>query len=282
MAMSSESNTYDISNKPKVLLTRREMLRLSGCGFVALGLGSAPLETFGADPAGFRFIVANDIHCRDERCHAWFRKLAASMHRHQPAFCLINGDLCENGLAEQLAAVKAIFGSLGVPLYATLGNHDYATDSDHGAFDKHFPGSINYHFQYGGWQFVGLDSTQGREVILTRIQPATLGWLDAMLPALDRTKPTVICTHFPLGEGVLCRPVNAGDLLNRFEGFNLRATFSGHWHGYAERHFEHATVTNSRCGSWWRPNNDGSPQKGYFLCEATGSGDVLRQFCVIS
>jgi hypothetical protein len=119
-------------------------------------------------------------------------------------------------------------------------------------------------------------------VVFTEIQPPTFAWLDETLPTLDPAKPTVVCTHFPLGMGVLCRPLNADALLARFDHFNLRATFSGHWHGYAERHFEHTTITNSRCGSWWRHNNDGSPQKGYFLCEATPTGEVRRQFVAIT
>jgi 3',5'-cyclic AMP phosphodiesterase CpdA len=255
------------------------MLRITGAGLLALGIGS---DARGAQPGGFRFIVINDIHCRDERCHAWLRKLAASMRRHNPAFCLVNGDLCEDGNTDQLSTVKSIFGTLGVPIYATMGNHDYSTDVGHEPFDKIFPGSINYCFQHAGWQFVGLDSTEGRKVVFTTIQPATLAWLDATLPTLDRTRPTVICTHFPLGDGVLCRPLNADQILSRFDGFNLRATFSGHWHGYAERHFEKATITNSRCASWWRQNNDGSPEKGYFLCEVLPSGEVNREYCVLS
>ena len=76
--------------------------------------------------------------------------------------------------------------------------------------------------------------------------------------------------------------MNADALLARFDGYNLRATFSGHWHGYAERHFEHAAVTNSRCGSWWRKNHDGSPEKGYLLCETSPNGDIRHQFCVVA
>jgi 3',5'-cyclic AMP phosphodiesterase CpdA len=257
------------------------MLRVTSGGLLALSLGARAFSA-AAEPASFRFIVINDIHSRDERCVPWFRKVAASMRGHDAAFCLINGDLADAGLPEQLAPVKEIFGGLGIPLYATLGNHDYATDTDHTPYDQFFPGSVNYHFQHAGWQFIGLDSTQQRQVVFTKVQPATLAWLDATLPTLDRSKPTVVCTHFPLGEGVLCRPTNAEDVLFRFHRFNLRGTFSGHWHGYAERHFDHATITNSRCGSWWRPNMDGSPQKGYFLCEATASGDIRQQFCVVA
>ncbi|HEX4086498.1 MAG TPA: metallophosphoesterase, partial [Chthoniobacteraceae bacterium] len=237
-------------------LTRRDAIRLLGLG---LGAAALPSSAAAAAPGGFRFIVVNDVHCRDERCHPWMRKIVASMKRHQPAFCLVNGDLCENGTVEQLTAVRQIFTGLGVPLYATLGNHDYFGNNGHAPFNSIFPNSLNYHFEHQGWQFVGLDSTDGRKVFLTMVQRSTLAWLDANLPKLDRAKPTVVCTHFPLGDGVLCRPINAGEILSRFDGFNLRGTFSGHWHGYAERHFEHAEVINSRCSSWWRQNNDGSP-----------------------
>ena len=280
--MDSEPVTSNETSHLNALLTRRQMLRLSAGGLLALGLGARSRAASSAGAAGFRFVIINDIHFRDERCEPRCRKFAASMRRHQPDFCLINGDLTDNGRPDQLSAVREIFGGLGVPLYATVGNHDYFTDTDYAPLNRIFPNSVNYHFEHGGWQFVGLDSTQGRQVVFTHIQPATLAWLDATLPSLSRAKPTVLCTHFPLGEAVLCRPINADDILNRFDGFNLRATISGHWHGYAERRFEHAVVTNSRCASWWRENNDGSPEKGYFLCETTASQDVRRQFCVIS
>jgi 3',5'-cyclic AMP phosphodiesterase CpdA len=204
------------------------------------------------------------------------------MKQHNPDFCVINGDLSEFGTEDQIAAVQEIFGTLGVPLYFTVGNHDYNPTTGRAAYEKLCPNSINYSFEHQGWQFVGLDSTEGRLVVFTRVQPATFQWLDANLPSLDRNKPTILLTHFPMGNLVLCRPLNAEDLLKRFDGYNLRAAFNGHWHGYAERTFEHASITNSRCGSWWRLNNDGSPDKGYFLCETTATGDVRHQFCVVA
>jgi 3',5'-cyclic AMP phosphodiesterase CpdA len=262
-------------------LTRRQMLRRTAAGLLAVGLGSRTLSA-STQPPTFRFVVINDIHSRDHRCLPWLRKLAASIHSHNPDFILLNGDISDNGLPAQLAAVRDTFATLRIPIYATLGNHDYTSDTDHTPFNTAFPNSINYHFQHNGWQFLGLDSTQRRDVFLTHIQPRTLAWLDATLPTLDPARPTVICTHFPLGDGVLCRPINAGDLLARFAHFNLRATFSGHWHGYAERHFDLASVTNSRCASWWRANMDGSKEKGYFLCQPTPAATIHHQFCVVT
>jgi len=255
------------------------MLRRSAAGLLALGLRASLASS---TPPTFRFVVINDIHSRDQRCIPWLHKIAASIATHNPDFILINGDVANAGLHSQLLPVKEILGALGCPLHATIGNHDYLTDTDHTPFDTLFPNSINYHFQRAGWQFIALDSTQNRTAAFTHIQPRTLAWLDATLPTLDPTLPTVAFTHFPLGEAILTRPLNAPDLLTRLSRLNLRATFSGHWHGYAERHFAHATITNSRCASWWRPNMDGSPQKGYFLCQTTPTQTLDHTFCVVT
>jgi 3',5'-cyclic AMP phosphodiesterase CpdA len=256
-------------------LSRRQFLRIAGLSL------AVPATRAASPPTSFRFAIVSDIHCRDQRCHPWLRKLTSSIRSQLVDFCILNGDLADDGQPDQLTAVKSAFGALGVPIHATVGNHDYDSTNTHTAFDRVFPGCVNSWFEHKGWQFVVADSTDDNQVFWTNIQPRTFAWLDAMLPKLDRTRPTVLCTHFPLGSLVLCRPLNAGDLLDRFETFNLRATFSGHWHGYAERHFDHASVTNSRCASWWRTNHDGSPEKGYFLCDATAAGELRHQFCVV-
>ena len=257
--------------------TRREMLRAGS----ALALGLLPGVLRASEQRGaseFTFIVANDLHFRDERCGAWLRAITSAIHTQRPDFCVLNGDLTENGTRDQLAAVREIFGTLGVPVFATIGNHDYLTDKDRQPFEAIFPNSLNYYFSHQGWQFVGLDSTEGQRVFYTRVHEPALSWLDQTLPSLDKSKPTVLFTHFPLGSRVLCRPLNAPAVLGKFREHNLRAVFNGHWHGYAQREIGAATITNSRCCSWWRPNNDGSPDKGYFHCHAERDGSVTRKF----
>jgi hypothetical protein len=168
-----------------------------------------------------------------------------------------------------------------MPLFVTIGNHDYDEGDRRAAFEEIFPRSINYRFDHRGWQFVGLDSTQGQQVFYTRVQDASLSWLDDTLPHLDRNRPTVLLTHFPLGPRVICRPLNAPAVLERFGKHNLRAVLNGHWHGYSKRLIGSVALTTNRCCSWWRKNNDGSPDKGYFLCRANADMTVTRQFCVL-
>ena len=251
------------------------MLRVSG--MLALGLLPA-VASAGAGRSNFTFVAANDLHLRDARCGAWLTLLVGAMKTHQPDFCVLNGDLTENGTREQLSAVREIFAAARLPLFATIGNHDHFADHDRAPFEAIFPNSLNYHFEHNGWQFVALDSTEGQRVFYTHIQAPALAWLDETLPGLDKKKPLVLVTHFPLGSRVLCRPLNAPAVLERFREHNLRAVFNGHWHGYAQRKLAAATITNSRCCSWWRPNNDGSPDKGYFLCRAARDGTITREF----
>jgi hypothetical protein len=267
-----------MSSEPLVF-TRREMLRMATGSLLAMGLW--PASALSATEAReFVFLVANDLHFRDSRCAPWFEAVANAMKRHGADFCVLNGDISENGTADQLATVRDIFETLGVPVFATIGNHDYASEDRRGAFEEIFPRQLNYHFEHKGWRFVALDSTQGQRVFCTRVPETTLQWLDETLPHLDQSQPTVLLTHFPLGPRVLCRPLNAPAVLARFRHHNLRAVFNGHWHGFSQREIGHTTIATNRCCSWWRKNNDGSPDKGYLLCRATSEGSITRSFCL--
>jgi hypothetical protein len=111
-------------------------------------------------------------------------------------------------------------------MYPVIGNHDYLTQTNRKAYVETFPLRMNYYFRHRGWQFVGLDTTDGLRYEKTEIQPATFEWLDDYLPRLNPRKPTVVLTHFPLGPGVNYRPANADALLERFREFNLQAVFN--------------------------------------------------------
>ena len=127
---------------------------------------------------------------------------------------------------------------------------------------------------------IGLDTTEGTKSKETVISETTLHWLDENLPQLKRGKPTIIFTHFPLGRFVAARPVNADALLQRLASLNVQAIFSGHFHGFTERHFGEATLTTDRCCSRIRANHDGTPEKGWFVCQAA-RGQVSRRFVAL-
>jgi 3',5'-cyclic-AMP phosphodiesterase len=261
-------------------LTRRQMLGLSASTLLAAGLWPGTLFAHGyGDSEEFHFLVVNDFHYLNERCGEWLTQVVRQMKSHgeKIAFCLLAGDLTEHGKREQMTAVRDLLKRLGEPTYVVVGNHDHLAADDRKAYDECFPKRDNYRFEYNGWQLLGLDTTEGRSAYGTNVQPHTLSWLDETLPKLDKKRPTIILTHFPLGPHVITRPGNADQLLARFKEYNLQAVFCGHYHAFTERHVRKATLTTNRCCSFSRQNHDGSKEKGYFLCHAK-DGAVERRF----
>ena len=260
-------------------LSRRELLRRSPAALLAAGLWPGALAA--GDPAtdAFSFLVVNDLHSLDTKCRPWFEKVVKQMagHDEKPAFLLVVGDLANDGKADQLAAVKEIFAGLKLPVYAVPGNHDFTDKGERKAYDDLYPDRLNYAFDHGGWQFVALDTTEGTKYQNTTIAADTLNWLDGRLPKFDRKKPLVVFTHFPLGEGVRMRPKNAEEVLKRLKPFNLRAAYSGHFHGFTERSVGDAVLTTNRCCAFARGNHDGTKEKGYFLVTAR-NGKLTRTF----
>jgi 3',5'-cyclic AMP phosphodiesterase CpdA len=264
--------------------TRREWLRLSagtGAGaLLSLGLWPGRLRGADAPPTeDFTFIAVNDLHCLEPACRPWFDEVVRQMKASAPSaeFCLLGGDLADNGTAAQLALIKDSFAALGMPCHAVVGNHDHQSDTDRSAYEKIFPGQINYSFTHRGWQILGLDSSEGTKSRETKISAATLGWLDQNIPKLQPARPTILFTHFPLGLAVISRPLNADDLLERCSGVNLQAVFCGHFHGFTARPFGTSIITTDRCCSRVRFNHDGTPEKGWFVCEAV-NGEIKRRF----
>jgi calcineurin-like phosphoesterase family protein len=261
-------------------ISRRAALETLGAGaLLSLGLWPGALRAAGATPPpeAFTFAVINDTHYLTPECGVWLEGVVRRIKAESPDFCLHLGDLVDTGRREHLAAVRDIFAGLGKPVYVQIGNHDHLTQTDRSAYEALFPDRLNYRFTHRGWQFVGLDSTDGVRFDGTRIGDATLQWVDAQLPALDRTQPLVLFTHFPLGEGVKHRPVNADALLERFREHNLQAVFNGHFHGYTAHPFHQAIVTTNRCCSLKRNNHDGTREKGFFVCTAR-DGRITRRF----
>lgn len=258
-------------------LTRRRLITQSAGGLLAAGLWPGWLSARDVATEPFRFVVVNDLHVVDEKCQPWFEKVVTSMTAQKPAFVLVVGDLSEDGTAKQLDRAKAVLTSLAVPTHHVPGNHDYQKPADRKVYDDLFPKQLNYHFDHGGWQFVALDTTEGTKYEKVTAGKPTLDFLDATLPKLDPSKPTVLFTHFPLGRGVKMRLTNADAILDRFKPVNLRAAFNGHYHAFTENTARETVVTTNRCCAHARHNHDGTKEKGYFVVDAK-DGRVTRAF----
>lgn len=266
-------------NSPERLISRRASLQQLSAGvLLSAGLWPGTLRADAERPKGsFRFIAVNDTHCMSPECVPYLQGLVAQMRTASPEFCLHAGDLTEKGEREHMENVHAIFRRLPGEMYPVLGNHDYLSPNDRRPYTETFRLRVNYYFHHRGWQFVGLDTTDGQRYEKTKVQPATFEWLRDYLPRLNPRKPTVLFTHFPLGAGVNYRPLNADAVLDHFREFNLQAVFNGHYHSLTERTHRGVLITTNRCCALKRTNHDASKQKGYFLCEAR-DGRVERTF----
>ncbi|MBE2212540.1 MAG: metallophosphoesterase [Opitutaceae bacterium] len=227
----------------------------------------------------FRFLVVNDLHHAEPACDPFFEALVAQMRGHADiAFCLIVGDLADKGRPESHAAIKRIFAGLGVPVHTVPGNHDNDVAGDTSGYAAVFPGALNYQFTHRGWQFIGLDSTEGYAWGDTHISEATLAFLDATVPKLDRKAPTAVFTHFPLADGVRLRPVNAGEVLRRLDPLNLRVAFCGHFHSRTLKAYGAGLLTTNVCCARVRTNHDGTRPEGYLVCTAYPDGRLVQEF----
>lgn len=259
--------------------TRREaLLRMGKLGLLAGALGPLAVRSWSAEAKpGFKFIVVNDTHYMSEECGVYLAGLVKQMNGEGASLYLHAGDVTEKGTAGHLAAAQKVFTQLRMPFHPVPGNHDWLSPTDRSGYTAAFPDKLNYSFTHDGWQFIALDTTDGQKYENTSIQPETVAALGRMLDTLDRQKPTVMCTHFPLCENVKMRPLNADDLLAKLDGWNVRAVFSGHYHAFTECERAGAPMTTNRCCALKRNNHDGTKEKGYFVCEAV-AGKLTRRF----
>ena len=257
---------------------RKAVSRLAKLGLLTGVLGPAALRSLAAETKPeFKFIVVNDTHYMSEECGKYLAGLVKQMNAERPAFVLHAGDVTDKGEPAHLKAARKVFRGLDCAFHPVMGNHDWLTPTSRKAYLTMFPLKLNYSFRHAGWQFIGLDTTEGQKYEKTSIQPETFEMLDDILGRLNRKKPTVVFTHFPLCEKVQMRPLNADDLLAKFKGWNVRAIFNGHYHAFTECEHDSTPITTNRCCALKRNNHDGTKEKGYFVC-SVNAGKLARVF----
>jgi 3',5'-cyclic AMP phosphodiesterase CpdA len=194
------------------------------------------------------------------------------------AFALLVGDLVDGGTTEQCQAMKDILGKLKVPYYVTCGNHDPKTQTDRSAFTTAFGEKLNVSWEVDGWQFVGMDTSDGTKSGGFDCHKETLDFAASLPAKLDKSKPTFVYTHFPLGPGVTNRLKNADALLEPFKELNVAAIFGGHYHAFTQKTvLKDVIATTDVCCSFKRANHDNTFEKGFFVVEAA-EGKWKRTF----
>jgi predicted phosphodiesterase len=263
-------------------LSRRQALRTGAAALLSCGAWPGALQAQDVATGEFRFVVANDLHYFDDRCASFFQRVVKQIQATPGGvdFVLLAGDISDWGQDFHFAALKDIFGVLKKPVHVVCGNHDWADWDNRKPYVDAYPNSLNYTFEHRGFQLIGLDSTE-RTMLRASVSPETLGWLDKNLPRIDKNRPLIVFTHFPMHPRLQWPSRNSADVLARFTEHNLQAIFGGHCHAYRAAEAGRAFVVTNRCCSVNVRNHDRTtPEKGYFLCHAK-DGQVSREFVVV-
>lgn len=93
---------------------------------IATSLDSAGATARNGGRKPLRLAATGDVHCSEERCGELSAALA-SVSEHADLL-LVAGDLTTHGEPSQAASFADICRTLGVPVFAVLGNHDWHVD----------------------------------------------------------------------------------------------------------------------------------------------------------
>ncbi len=192
----------------------------------------------------FNFVVYGDTQVHNER-HELVVNTIYNNHGY-PSFIARVGDQVEKGheesmWSEQFEASYKLTGS--VPVYTTLGNHEYNDILYYKALDLPDGGGEDneryYSMDYLNVHFIFLDSN------ITETQPefeAQLKWLENDLKNIDNDKFIFVSFHHPFwtqaqeyGEMEENKPeghYNTKHWLPLFKKYEVNAVFNGHIHSY--------------------------------------------------
>jgi hypothetical protein len=259
--------------------SRRQMMKMTAGGLLAAGLW--PRQSRAADPATkpLKFIQVNDFHYFDENCDPFFEGLVKEFNQVEgAAFVLVVGDLVDGGTLVQCHAMRDILAKLKIPYFVTCGNHDPISQTDRGPWEAVFGTKLNVYMENNGWQFIGMDTSDGTKASGFDCHKETLDFAASLPEKLDKDKPTFVYTHFPLGPGVTNRLRNADALLEPFKQLNVKGIFTGHYHAFTEKKvLTDALATTDVCCSFKRANHDNTFEKGFFVVDAA-EGKFKRTF----
>jgi hypothetical protein len=247
-----------------------------------------PAAAFGPDAtaadASFRFVVLCDVHLTVADLagsRAQLRRAVDEINSFATHidFVLVAGDLAQSSVAADLAlelqAAKDELARLAVPYHVALGDHDITSTGDDAAFRSLF-GPATYRFAHRGVQFVDLRTatTPDAATISTTALDSLSRWLGEISPSA----PLIVYAHHPLGPVTPYGVTNRQAFYDLVDAYNLRAVFSGHYHGLFEEQRHGAWYCTTRALSLHRTNHDGDETKGYRLATVWPDFTVSSSF----
>lgn len=234
---------------------------------------------------------------------------ADAVNAEQPDLVIAGGDLILGGFTstpEEARARWEVYALLRdrieAPVYAAIGNHDLvdvaaateAGEDPRSAFLRHADRERTYYsFDVEGYHFIVLDTVQivgGQLGYEGGIDQPQREWLIADLAAVGAATPVVLVTHMPLlsaypaatGGWLEVPPasrvvLNANELLDLFEGHELRLVLQGHLHVFESIEWRGTKFVTGGAisGNWWKGARLGT-EEGYCVIELTRDAVDVR------
>ena len=173
----------------------------------------------------FRFAYMADIQTGVDEVSDLFERMNQDSSLR---FVVMGGDLVEAGDRNELVVVQRELEALGIPMFATIGNHElFASDSDWEAL----VGPRNVHFAFRGTHFSLVDS--GSATLDPLVYERLDDWLDAGAQEVH-----VLATHYPpfdpigVRQGGFRSRKEAAKLFAMLSEHQVDAVFAGHIHSY--------------------------------------------------
>jgi Icc protein len=219
-------------------------------------------------PSEYSFAFLTDIHLQPElNAPEGYKKAIETVNELKPDFVITGGDQIMDALGVDYERAEMLYDlyidttkQFNMPVYNTLGNHDIFGLSVESGVDPGHPeyyknlfqnkiGKTHYSFDRDGWHFMVLDSivkTVDRSYFGI-VEAEQMAWIADDLKNIGKDTPIVVAAHMPFisvirqvrvgsteanPEGWVI--VNSKEVLELFQGYNLKLVLQGHLHSLEE------------------------------------------------
>jgi 3',5'-cyclic AMP phosphodiesterase CpdA len=262
-----------------------------------LVFGSTFCEQASSD---FSFVFLADIHLQPElNAPKGYKKAIKLVNELHPDFVITGGDQIMDALGVGYERAEMLYelyiettSEFRMPVYNTLGNHDVFGLSAESGIDPSHPGYYKnlfqkkigktyYSFDHNGWHFMVLDSIDktADRTYIGKIDANQMVWIADDLKNIEKKTPIILATHIPFisvirqlrNGSTEANPeswviVNSKEVLEIFQGYNLKLVLQGHLHSLEEINVDGITFLTGGAVSadWWEGPFHGL-QEGFVL-----------------
>ena len=197
----------------------------------------------------YRFIHLSDLHIqstKDNRDHDEKLKLIAKeIKLSSPEFVIITGDIADCGARPEYLRFLYTLANIQIPTFVISGNHDHyfwPFKYQYRGFDEYgkYIGQKFYSFDYGGDNFIGVDTGDYEKIYETRLEGIHASQWPWLIQELDKNKKHqegLICVfaHYDFTRGLPEAYGCANQLVNLFNEYPIDLYLWGHEHSNQEK-----------------------------------------------